>query len=318
MDISVIIVNWNTRDMLIDCLRSLEAQKGNFQKEVIVVDNGSSDGSQAAIRTAFPEVQVIENEVNLGFAKANNIGIMKSCGRYVCLVNSDVMVMDNCLQRLITFMDSNLSIGISGPKILNPDLTTQDSCRSFPTLWNNLSPALGLDKIFKNVIFFSGEHMFHFKHDVVLPVDYLAGCFFMVRRKALNEVGLFDERFFIYQEEVDWCKRFKGAGWNVVFFPEVSAIHHHGASSSKDPKRFALARQKSFLQYWEKHYNPLSVMAIRSVLLLHHVLRIIIRAVLYLVHGSQRNSIIQKIKIDLAYISALLRKKMPSHMHDHT
>lgn len=308
MDISVIIVNWNTRDLLLECIRSLASQKGTFQMEVIVVDNGSTDGSQEAVRAAFPDIHVIENKANLGFGKANNNGITKSRGRYVCLVNSDVRVMGNCIHGLITYMDTNPDIGISGPKILNPNLTIQDSCRTFPSLWNNLSPALGLDKIFRNSPFFSGEHMFHFKHDVVLPVDYLAGCVLMVRRKALDEVGLLDERFFIYQEEVDWCKRFQQHGWKISFFPEVAVVHYHGVSSSKDPKRFALERQKALLQYWKKHHGSLSVMAMRLIIFLNHALRIIFRATFYCVHWSQRDRIVQKLRMDIACISALLQE----------
>src|SRR5271169_983622 len=118
MDISIIIVNWNTRELLLECLQSLGTQKGAFQKEVIVVDNGSIDGSREAVRTKFPDVRIINNNANLGFAKANNIGIAKSRGRYVCLVNSDVKIMENCIQQLIVYMDENPNIGISGPKIL--------------------------------------------------------------------------------------------------------------------------------------------------------------------------------------------------------
>jgi hypothetical protein len=307
MDISVIIVNWNTKELLLECLRSLAMQAGDFKKEVIVVDNGSTDGSPRTVRATFPDIKVIENNANLGFAKANNIGIAKSHGRYVCLLNSDVRALDSCLLQLINFMDENPDIGISGPKILNPDLTIQDSCRKFPSLWNNLSPAIGLDKIFRNVPFFSGEHMFHFKHDTMLHVDYLAGCFLMVRRKALDEVGLLDERFFIYQEEVDWCKRFRNQGWKVSFFPEAAAVHNHGASSSKEPVRFALAREKAVLQYWEKHYGPFSVMAIWSILFLNHALRIIPRLALYCVRGTHRFRLGQKIRMDLVCLSALLR-----------
>ena len=305
-DVSIVIVNWNTKDILLECLRSISAQDGNFKKEVIVVDNGSTDGSQDAVRTAFPEAQIIENNTNLGFAKANNIGLLKSSGRYVCLVNSDVKMLDNSLPKLMNYMDQNLGIGIAGPKLLNPDLTLQNSCRKFPSLWNNLSPALCLNAIFKNSPFFSGEHMEYFKHDKTLHVDYLAGCVLFVRRKALNEVGLLDERFFIYSEEVDWCKRFKQIGWDIAFFPGAMAIHHHGVSSSKDPKRFALAHQKSFLQYWDKHHGYVSAAAIRLFLLLRYIIRLIPRFILYLLRPDQRAMRIMKIERDIACLSALI------------
>ena len=128
LDISIIIVNWNTKAILLDCLTSLTKQSISYTYEIIVVDNGSTDGSQAAVRDVFPEVTVVENDVNFGFARANNIGISQSHGRYICLVNSDVVVLEDCFQRLITFMEANPHIGISGPKTLAPDLSIQNTC----------------------------------------------------------------------------------------------------------------------------------------------------------------------------------------------
>ncbi len=311
---SIIIVNWNTKDILLKCLGSISKQDRAICKEVIVVDNGSTDGSVDAIHTHFPQTIVIENYANIGFARANNVGINKSTGRYVCLVNSDVELLDGCLLRLIEYMDANPDIGIAGPKIYYPDLTLQNSCRKFPTLWNNLSPALGFDKLFRNSPAFSGEHMRYFTHDVNMNVDYLAGCFLVVRREALEEVGLLDEQFFIYREEVDWCKRFHQHGWKISFFPNAMAIHHHGASSSKDPKRFALASQKALFQYWEKHHSTLSVITIRLILILRHSLRLILRAVLYCIRKTNRRKHGQKLKMDLAYLSELIRfPKIPRH-----
>lgn len=281
MDISVIIVNWNTKEMLLDCLKSLTKQNISYTNEIIVVDNGSTDGSQEAVRAAFPDVQIIENNANLGFAKANNIGILKSRGRYVCLINSDVIVMDNCLQHLMTFMDSNTKIGIAGPKILNPNLTLQNSCRSLPTLWNNLSPALGLDKIFKNMPFFSGVNMRFFDHRSVRKVEALAGCCLIIRKTALDQVGLFDEQYFIYFEETDLCKRFGQAGWDIVFCPDASIIHHHGASSAKDPARFNIEQMKSQMKYWKKYNSRITLIIFQFILLLQHGARLILRSILY-------------------------------------
>ncbi len=306
MNISVIIINYNTRDLLLECIRSVTSQKRMFKMEVIVVDNGSTDGSQHSVRVMFPEVQVIQNNTNLGFSKANNIGILKSSGRYVCLVNSDVRVIDNCLQRLMTYMDNNLSIGLIGPKILNPDMTLQVSCKKFPSHWNNFTSALGLNIIFTNSPFFSDEDMRYFKHDKIQLVDWLAGCVLFVRRTAINDVGLLDDRFFIYLEEVDWCKRFKQHGWNVLFYPGAVAIHHHGASTSKDPTRFALEHQKAFLKYWKKHNGLFSVMLIHIILLLNYVVRIFLRGALYCLFNSLRPKLGHKIKIELALLSALL------------
>jgi len=307
IDISIIIVNWNTKDILLTCLASVKKQHNCVTREVIVVDNGSTDGSVDAVKTNYPETIVIANNANLGFAKANNLGINRSKGRYICLVNSDVEMLDGCLSSLMTFMDENPGVGISGPKLFYPDLTTQNSCRKFPSLWNNLSPALGLNKIFRNSAFFSDEHMTYFEHDNMLFVDYLAGCVLFVRRKAAEKVGFLDERFFIYSEEVDWCKRFKQSGWHVAFFPEATAVHHHGASSSKDPLRFVLAHQKSLLQYWDKHHNRVSRMCVRLVLILKHLLRIISNAILYCVSSNNRSRITNRINTHITCLTVLLR-----------
>jgi GT2 family glycosyltransferase len=309
MDVSIIILNWNTRELTLECLRSIVAQKGIHTQEIILVDNGSTDGSQEAVRAAFPDVRVIENGTNYGFAKGNNIGILNSKGRYICLVNSDARLLENCLDQLIVFMDANPNIGLAGPKILYPDLTIQDSCRKFPSLWNNLSPALGLDKLFKNVAFFSGQHLSYFKHDTVRLVDYVAGCVMMVRRKAIDEVGLLDERFFIYHEEVDWCKRLNSSAWKVIFYPEAAAVHHHAASASKDPIRFTFEFQKSSLQYWEKHYTFMHVLAIRSVFILHHIFRLIARSAVYCLYVTRRPQTGRMISHHIACLSILFRRK---------
>ncbi len=274
MDVSVIVVNWNTKGLLLDCLRSVNPYGGKRRVEIIVVDNGSSDGSADAVRAEFPGVKLIETGENLGFARANNIGIRESKGRYVCLVNSDVRILDDCLERLAEYMDRNPTVGIVGPRILWPDLSMQDSCRNFPSLWNNFCPVIGLDRVFKGYKLFSGEHMFCFAHDQEAEVDFLAGCFLMIRREGLDQVGLFDERFFIYSEEIDLCKRFWKSGWKVMFFPGAQAIHNARSSSSKAPLRFHLEQQRSRLQYWRKHHNRLSFIFFYMLIIFQHSIRL--------------------------------------------
>lgn len=275
MDVSVIIVNWNTRELLVECLRSLVRERSPYQMEIIVVDNGSEDFSQEAVRTEFPQVKLIENGANLGFARANNVGIRQSNGRYVCIVNSDVKVLDGCIDTLCGYMDQNPSVGIVGPKILWPDMTLQDSCRKFPSLWNNFCTAAGLNRLFRQSKIFSGEHMLYFSHNLVYEADFLAGCFLMIRKQALNQVGIFDEGFFIYSEEIDLCKRFWKNGWKVKFFPGASAVHNVGASSSRAPLRFYLELQRSKLRYWKKHHNRLSFYVFYLLVLVQHSIRFI-------------------------------------------
>ena len=255
MDISVIIVNWNGLRFLIECLESLSHFKSTRHMEVIVVDNASTDGSADVVARRFPGVILIRNAANLGFAKGNNIGIRASKGKYIFLLNSDIKVLNGCLDALADYMDAHTDIGIIGPKILNEDLSHQSSCRYFPSLWNNFCEATGLARLFRQDRFFSGEHMFHFNGRQTIDVDVLVGCFWAVRRQALEDFGLLDEGYFIYSEDVDWCKRCWKAGWRVTFYPGAQAIHYVGASSKKDPVRFAVAQQRSVLRYWNKHHT---------------------------------------------------------------
>ena len=311
VDVSVIIVNWNTRQLLLECLESLETCGTDSRPEIIVVDNGSEDGSVEAVKERFPGVHVIENGTNLGFAKANNIGIVQASGRYLCLINSDVKVRTGCIDALARYMDANRGIGMVGPRILNPDLSVQDSCRRFPSLWTNLVVSSGLDKLFPESRVFYGEHMFFFSHERVLDTDYIAGCFMLVRRETIDQVGLMDERFFIYQEEVDWCKRIWEGGWKVTFFPGAEAIHHHGASSSRDPLRFELARQRSVLMYWEKFHGLLERGMLRCILALGFTLRLCFGYLLSRTLPGRRPEFVEIIARNRALLSDLLGSRNP-------
>jgi hypothetical protein len=271
----VIIVNWNARDFLSECLRSLDDRVYAGPLEIIVVDNASSDGSSEMVRSQFPNVTLICNEDNLGFAKANNIGIRRSAGHYLALVNSDVRVFPNCITALIDHMESHRDIGISGPKIIGRDGELQQSCRGFPTLWNAFCRALALDTIMPNAEWANGYLQRHVQHDVCTPVDILSGCFWMVRRDALNEVGLLDEAFFIYGEDMDWCKRFWDAGWPAMFIPYGTSMHYGGASSSKAPVRFFIEMQRADFQYWEKHHSRAATRGYFAITLLYHGIRIV-------------------------------------------
>jgi GT2 family glycosyltransferase len=263
--LSVVIVNWNTKDLILACLQSLSPSLHEKRIEVIVVDNGSSDGSQRAITAQFPDVRLIDTGANLGYGRACNIGMRASTAPYVCLLNSDILVRDGCLETLIAYMEAHPEVGMVGPRILGTDLKLQPSCRKSPTVWNNFCEALLLNRALPRSKLFSGEHMIYFDHEREIMVDGLVGCFMVVRRKAIDEVGLFDEQFFLYCEETDWCKRFRAAGWLIAFCPEAEAIHAHRASSSKDPVFFAKVQIQSRLIYWQKHHSPLEVAGFRLV-----------------------------------------------------
>jgi GT2 family glycosyltransferase len=273
VEISVVIVGWNARHYLQLCLNSLITAPPRRSMEILVVDNASTDGSAEMIEAHFPQVKLIKSPENLGFAKGNNLAIRQAQGRYIALVNPDVVVFPGCLDSLADFLDRNPRVGDVGPRVLNPDRTMQSTCRRFPTLWNNFCSAFGMASKFKNSKFFAGEHMFYFPHDRTLPVDVIVGCFSMIRRETFDEVGLLDEDLFMYGDDVDWCRRAWSQGWQVVFHPGGEAIHDRGKITAPYPVRFAVAQQRSVLHYWRKHHGFWGVVGIRSIMFVHHLLR---------------------------------------------
>jgi GT2 family glycosyltransferase len=226
-------------------------------------------------------VQLIRNPKNLGFAKANNIGIRQSRGEYLFLINSDVVVSDDCFDKLIRHLDEHQDVGMLGPRIIGSNGQVQRSCMGYPTLWNSFTRALALDSLFPQSELFGGQLLTFWRHDERRPVKVINGCFWALRRAAVEEVGLLDERFFIYGEDVDWCKRFTDRGWGIVFFPEAEALHYGGASSSNAPVRFYLEMQRAHHQYWAKHRSRPATDGFLLINVLHHAVRLIAEAGAY-------------------------------------
>ena len=288
IDVSFIIVSWNTKDCLLKCLRSLAQTGKGCVGEIIVVDNASADGSSQVVQENFPNVRLVQNEKNVGFARANNAGIQLARGRYLCLINSDVEMLDGCVATLLREMDAQPKIGMIGPKLLERDGRTQISCWGFPSLWNMFCCALFLDRLFPKVALFNGYQMMHRQRDGAQDVDILGGAFWLTRREAVQKVGGLDEGFFMYGEDMDWCKRFWQKGWRIHFHPSACAIHYGGASSANAPTRFYIEMQRANLQYWRKHHSGVAWIAIYLIYCLHHLVRIATHFGAMLVRASRR------------------------------
>jgi GT2 family glycosyltransferase len=312
MDISVVIVGWNAKHYLELCLGSLAEAPPRRSMEILVVDNASADGSAEMIETRFPHVKLIRSAENLGFAKGNNVAIRQCQGRYIALVNPDVLVFPGCLDALADFLDQHPKVGNVGPRVLNPDLTMQSTCRRFPALWNNFCSAAGLASAFKRSRFFAGEHMFYFLHDRTLAVDVLVGCFSMIRRETFDAVGLLDEDLFMYGDDVDWCRRCWNAGWEVVFYPGARAIHDRGKITAPYPVRFAVAQQRSVIHYWKKHHSAFGVLGIRGIMLSHHLLRYAFAVVSGLAHSQRRAKSEVTKQVSGACLRALISGRVPT------
>jgi len=216
------------------------------------------------------------------------------------------------LDALADFLDLNPTVGNVGPRVFNPDMTQQSTCRRFPTLWNNLCSATRLESIFKSSRFFAGEHMFYFPHDRTLAVDVIVGCFSMIRRETFDQVGLLDEDLFMYGDDIDWCRRARNAGWQVVFYPGARAIHDRGKITAPFPVRFAVAQQRSVLHYWTKHHTFLGVLGIRTIMLFHHLLRYVMAALPNLAQSQKRSRNEVRKQVSGACLRELLHGSVPN------
>lgn len=257
VDVSIIIVSWNTRDILCQSLQSIYEQTTALEYEVIIIDNASSDGTAAMIKTQFPKAILVENTINKGFATANNQAIVLAKGRYFLLLNPDTIVLDNAINKTIHFADQNPQAAVVGCKVLNPDRTLQPTCFMFPSLLNMFLSSTYLYKLFEKNRFFGRERMTWWDRNDTREVDVVTGCFMLVRRDAIEQTGLMDERFFVYGEETDWCYRFKKNGWRVLFTPEAQIIHYGGQSSKAVSIEMTLQLRGSILLFIQKNRSAL-------------------------------------------------------------
>jgi len=262
MDLSIIIVSWNTRDLLLACLRSVYATIDNLKFEVFVVDNGSSDGSVESVRQAFPAVHLIENRENRGFAGANNQGIQVSVGRYVLLLNSDAELLPNAATSLVRFLDNHPATGIAGGMLLNPDGSFQSSYADFPGL---LAETLLLTGLWRWLRPPSYPCYPEEQSREAREVDWVVGAFLLARREAIDQIGPLDEDYFMYSEEVDWCYRMKRGGWAIAYRPEARVLHAAGGTSRRVPERKRAQIYHSKWLFQKKHRGAWRALLFRSL-----------------------------------------------------
>ncbi len=264
-DISVVVVSYNTKHLLTQMLTALEASRGELRLQVIVVDNASRDGSAELLKSEFPNVELIENPVNVGFGRANNLAMPSVRGRYILLINPDTFVSPDTLSKTFKFMEEHDRCGVLGVKLVGEDGSLKSGCCYFPTPWNLALAMTRLHRFFPNTRL---VHDLSWDHASVRACDWVPGCYYMVRREVLETVGLFDSRYFLYCEDVDHCRRVREAGWEVIYHPHTQVIHIGGQSAitfdgpTDSNREVPALLMESLLLYLRKHHGLGSMLAI--------------------------------------------------------
>jgi len=254
-ELSVCVVNWNTRELLDACLSSLAETAAGIVLEVIVVDNASWDGSAGMVRERHPNVILLENDDNVGYAAANNQALTTARASFKLLLNADIVIHPGALQELLQFAREHPRVGAVAPRLVYPDGTLQRSCRSFPTPDVVIYEALGLSRLFPCSRRFGKYRMTWWDYGEARPVDQPMASALLLRQEALDEVGLFDGQFPIFFNDVDLCSRLWETGWEVWYDPQATMTHHEGASTSQVRREMIAESHRSFLRYYRKHYR---------------------------------------------------------------
>jgi GT2 family glycosyltransferase len=256
VDVSICIVTYHARDFLRDCLLSIYGMVGSISFEIIVVDNHSEDGTLDMLRQEFPEVRLLINEQNTGYTRPNNQAIRVSEGRTILLINPDTLVKPNAITELVSFLDAHSEVGIVGPKVLNRDGTLQKQCRrSEARPWDSICYFSGLSRLFPHDKRFAGYLMTYLDEDLTHETEAVSGSSMLIRRAVIDQIGDLDENFFAYQEDTDYCRRARLAGWKVFYHPSAQIIHYGGEGGSKvQPYRAIIEWHRSYYLYYRKHF----------------------------------------------------------------
>ncbi|HEX6384099.1 MAG TPA: glycosyltransferase family 2 protein [Anaerolineae bacterium] len=275
--LSIIIVSWNVCQLLRACLQSIEDGWSSLNPEVIIVDSGSVDGTVAMVQQEFPWAQLIACDENVGFPRGNNLGIARASGRHVLLLNPDTEVQADALSTMVDYLESHADVGVVGPQLLHPDGSVQSSRRHFPTLATALFESTWL-QAFAPPSLMRHYYVLDLAKEEAADVDWLTGACLMVRRQVIDQVGGLDEAYFMYSEELDWCRRIKTAGWRVVYLPAAKVLHHAGKSSEQAVTARHVNFQRAKLRYFRKYHGRLAAAALRAVLLANYTWQLALEA----------------------------------------
>ena len=274
MELSIIIVSWNTKKLLDDCLESIYKFTSGLKFEVLVVDNGSEDGSGDMVKKKFPKTKLILNKKNLGFSKANNQGIKKAKGQYIFLLNSDTYLVENSFKKLLTNIKSRSKLGVIAPQLLNENQTIQQSAGYFPHLpqvffWMSFLDDLPIGMLFKP---------YHIDHDSFYKngqqIDWVTAAALMIPKKVIDEVGLLDPQIFMYGEEIEWCYRIKKAGYKIYFSPITNIIHIGRGSHQKIPTQAFIGEYRGLIYFYKKYKSKLALQFLKLLLKIGALARI--------------------------------------------
>jgi len=284
LDVSIIILNWNTRDQLVKCLDAIGQTVGDLDTEIFVVDNASSDGSQAMVRQRFPHINLIANHENVGFARGNNQAMAVASGRYALLVNSDAFVWPGAIQALVDLADLQPQAGIVGAQLINADGSFQASHTPFPNLWREFLILSGLGRLIYGP-WYPSRRPEESKGPQI--ADYVEGACLLVRRQALEEVGGLDEAYFMYAEEVDWCYTMRAKGWQVWYQPAAKVTHLGGASSQSRRVQREADLYRSRVRFFRKHYGDRAAELLKLQIYTLTAVKIVVHGLLHLVSGRR-------------------------------
>ncbi|NJN98102.1 MAG: glycosyltransferase family 2 protein [Anaerolineales bacterium] len=284
-DISIIIINWNTRDLLAECLESLYKTISGTSFDIWVVDNASTDDSVEMVQTRFPSVQLILNRDNVGFARANNQAMIASQGRTMLLFNSDAVATPGAVAALMQIIEAHPQAGIVGAHLVNPDGSFQASHSPFPHLWQEFLILSGLGRLIYGRWYPSRGPQ---EAKGPQPVDYVEGACLLVRREAFEQAGGLDEGYFMYAEEVDWCYSMRRTGWQVWYQPAARIIHYGGGSSRNRRTQREADLYRSRVRFFRKHYGDAAALALKTLIYLLTAIKVITHGTLRLLSGNRR------------------------------